>query len=99
MLPDRPGAGPSQPVWHDRPVTMTGPMPPGPRMPRWLQTAGFMVGGVRFLEACRRRYGDAVTFGTVFDERFVMVFSPDLVKQVFKGSNDRLHAGEANAML
>jgi cytochrome P450 len=58
-----------------------------------------MVGGARFLEACRRRYGDAVTFGTLFDEQFVMVFHPDLVRQVFKGSNDGLHAGEANALL
>jgi cytochrome P450 len=58
-----------------------------------------MVGGARFLEACRRRYGDAVTFGTLFDERFVMVFDPELVKQVFQGSNQQLHAGEANALL
>jgi cytochrome P450 len=64
-----------------------------------LQTAGFLLGGARFLEACRRRYGDAVTFGTLFDERFVMVFDPELVRQVFQGSNAQLHAGEANALL
>jgi cytochrome P450 len=58
-----------------------------------------MVGGARFLERCRRRYGDAVTLATLFDDGFVMVFSPELVKQVFKGSNDNLHAGEANALL
>ena len=29
-------------------------LPPGPRLPRILQTAGFIVGGARFLEACRR---------------------------------------------
>lgn len=74
-------------------------LPPGPRLPRVVQTAGFMLGGVRFLEACRRRYGNAVTFSTLFDERFVMVFDPELVKQVFQGSNDQLHAGEANALL
>jgi cytochrome P450 family 135 len=74
-------------------------MPPGPSMARALQTAGFMFGGVRFLERCRRRYGDAVTFGTLFDERFVMVFDPELVKQVFQGSHDQLHAGEANELL
>jgi cytochrome P450 len=74
-------------------------LPPGPRLPRVLQTAGFLLAGPRFLEACRRRYGDAVTFGTVFDERFVMVFDPELVKQVFQGSSDQLHAGEANALL
>jgi cytochrome P450 len=64
-----------------------------------VQTAGFILGGARFLEACRRRYGDTVTFGTLFDERFVMVFDPELVKQVFQGSGDQLHAGEANALL
>jgi cytochrome P450 len=58
-----------------------------------------MFGGVRFLEACRRRYGGAVTFGTLFDRQFVMVFDPDLVKALFQGSGDQLHAGEANALL
>ncbi len=75
------------------------PLPPGPRLPRLLQTAGFMFAGPRFLDAVRRRYGDAVTLGTLFDERFVMVFDPELVKQLFQGSGDRLHAGEANALL
>jgi cytochrome P450 family 135 len=74
-------------------------LPPGPRLPRIVQTAGFIFGGPRFLEACRRRYGSAVTFSTVFDSRFVMVFDPTLVKQLFQGSNDQLHAGEANALL
>ncbi len=78
---------------------MTATLPPGPRLPRVLQTVGFMVGGARFLEACRRRYGDAVTLGTLFDQRFVMVFDPELLKDLFQGTNDRLHAGEANALL
>jgi cytochrome P450 len=78
---------------------MTVALPPGPSLPRIVQTAGFMLGGVRFLEACRRRYGDAVTFGTLFDQRFVMVFDPELVKTVFQGSAQQLHAGEANALL
>jgi cytochrome P450 len=81
------------------PPAPAGRLPPGPRLPRVLQTAGFLLGGVRFLDACRRRYGDVVTLGTLFDERFVMVFDPELAKQVFQGSGDRLHAGEANALL
>ena len=64
-----------------------------------VQTAGFLLGGARFLEWCRRRYGDAVTFGTLFDQQFVMIFDPELVKEVFQGSNRQLHAGEANALL
>jgi cytochrome P450 len=76
-----------------------GSLPPGPRLPRALQTAGFIVCGARFLEACRRRYGDVVTFGTLFDERFVMVFDPELAKTLFQGPGDQLRAGEANALL
>jgi cytochrome P450 len=79
--------------------TAEASLPPGPRLPRILQTAGFIFGGPRFLAACRRRYGSAVTFSTIFDEHFVMVFDPALVKQLFQGSNDQLHAGEANALL
>jgi cytochrome P450 len=58
-----------------------------------------MFFGARYLEACRRRYGGAVTMRTLFDSPFVMVFDPALVKQVFQGSNEQLHAGEANALL
>jgi cytochrome P450 family 135 len=74
-------------------------MPPGPRLPRVLQTLGFMLVGPRFVDGCRRRYGDLVTFSTLFDPGFVMVFHPDHVKQVFRGSPEQLRAGEANAPL
>ncbi len=75
------------------------PLPPGPRLHPVLQTAGFMLFGGRFLQAVHRRYGDAVTLRTVFDERFVMLFDPQLVRELFQGSAARLHAGEANALL
>lgn len=74
-------------------------LPPGPRLPRIVQTAAFMFAGPRFLEACRRRYGGAVTLGTVFDRRFVMLVDPELVKQLFQGPHEQLNAGEANALL
>jgi cytochrome P450 len=74
-------------------------MPPGPPLPRVVQTLGFLLVNARFLDACRRRYGDVVTFRTLFDPGFVMLFEPDAVKQVFRGSPDRLRAGEANAVL
>jgi cytochrome P450 family 135 len=80
-------------------MSMESSLPPGPRLPRVIQTFGFIFGGVRFLEACRRRFGDVVTMGTLFDSKFVMVFDPAAVKEVFQGSNARLHAGEANALL
>jgi cytochrome P450 family 135 len=74
-------------------------LPPGPPLPRLLQTIGFIFFGTRFLEACRRRYGGAVTMGTLFDSRFVMVFEPELVKELFRGPHEQLNAGEANALL
>jgi cytochrome P450 len=40
-----------------------------------------------------------VTFSTLFDSRFVILFDPALVKELFQGSNEQLHAGEANALL
>jgi cytochrome P450 len=64
-----------------------------------VQTVGFIVGGPRYLEACRRRYGGAVSMRTVFDGGFVMVFDPELVKQLFQGPHAQLNAGEANALL
>jgi cytochrome P450 len=64
-----------------------------------LQTAGFILGGVRFLEACRRRYGDMVFMRTLFDSGFVMVFDPAVVKELFRGPGEQLHAGEANSLL
>src|SRR4051794_18438529 len=40
-----------------------------------------------------------VTFSTLFDRGFVMVFDPALVKRVFRGPPEQLRAGEANAVL
>src|SRR5438309_437052 len=75
------------------------PLPPGPRLPRIVQTAGFMFARARFLDWSRRRYGGAVYLRTLFDDGFMMVFDPALVRQVFQGSPSQLHAGEANALL
>ena len=74
-------------------------LPRGPRLPRWFQTAGFVLAPIPWIEGCRRRYGDMVTFSTLFDRGFVMVFDPELVKQVFRGPHEQLRAGEANAVL
>src|SRR5687768_18590626 len=74
-------------------------MPPGPRLPRFLQTLAFVFAPAPFMDACRRRYGDIVTMGTLFDSKFVMVFDPEAVKQLFRGPHEQLRAGEANAPL
>ena len=40
-----------------------------------------------------------MTFRSLFDSGFVMVFHPELVKQVFRAPPTQLRAGEANAVL
>jgi cytochrome P450 len=80
------------------PVTASA-LPPGPRLPRWVQTMSLILAPRAFIDATRRRYGDIVTLRSLFDPCFVMVFHPDLVKEVFRASPDRLLAGEANAVL
>jgi cytochrome P450 len=74
-------------------------LPGGPRLPRFLQTFAFIFLHRHWLNACRRRYGDVVTFSTLFDPCFVMVFDPESVKRVFRAPPERLRAGEANAPL
>jgi cytochrome P450 len=78
---------------------MSTNLPPGPPLPRFVQTLGFVFAPAPFLDACRRRYGDVVTMSTLFDSKFVMVFDPEVVKQVFRGPPEQLRAGEANAPL
>jgi cytochrome P450 family 135 len=74
-------------------------LPPGPRLPRAVQTLGFLFSPRRFPDAVRRRHGDIVTFSTSFDAGFVIVYDPAAIKQVFQAPPDRLRAGEANAVL
>src|SRR3954454_20289036 len=75
------------------------PLPPGPRLPKFLQTLAFIVAAPKYFDWARRKYGDVVTMKTVFDSGFVMVFDPDMVKQVFRAPHEQLRAGEANALL
>ncbi len=74
-------------------------LPPGPPLPAWAQTLAFILAGRRFLAACERHYGGAVTLSTLFDRSFVMIFDPALVKELFQGPHEQVNAGEANALL
>src|SRR4051794_35781440 len=74
-------------------------LPPGPGLPKFLQTLAFMFAAPKYFDWARRRYGDVVTMKTVFDSGFVMVFDPDIVKEVFRAPHEQLRAGEANALL
>jgi cytochrome P450 len=74
-------------------------LPPGPRRPAFLQTLSYTYRTLPFFEQCARRYGDPFTLRMPGFGEFVMLAAPELIKQVFTGDPELLHAGKANAML
>ncbi len=72
-------------------------LPPGPRAPAALQALRYARAPLDFLTGLQRRHGDIFTVRFPFFGELVYVTRPDLVKQVFTGSADQFHAGEANA--
>jgi len=80
-------------------VTATASLPPGPRMPMPLQTLGWTVRTMPFLERAQAKYGDMWTMKLAQEGPWVMVSDPDVVKQVFKGDPEVFRAGEGNAIL
>ena len=51
------------------------------------------------MQRAHERYGDIFTMRIAQEGTWVFLAHPDMVKEVFKGSPKRLHAGEANAIL
>jgi cytochrome P450 family 135 len=74
-------------------------LPPGPRMPRALQTAIWSRRAQWMLEQSRARFGDMFTLRIAYEGTWVMVSDPELVKQVFTGDPRVFHAGEGNQIL
>jgi cytochrome P450 len=71
--------------------------PPGSRMPALLQGLRYVRDPLGFLIRLQRRYGDVFTLSFPYFGRLVYVSDPALVKQLFTGSPQQFHAGEANA--
>jgi cytochrome P450 len=53
----------------------------------------------QFMASCQRRFGDIFTVNLPVDGPIVNLAHPDLIKTVFTGDSDVLHAGEGNAIL
>ena len=68
-------------------------------MPMPLQTLGWAVRTMPFLERAQAKYGDMWTMKLAQEGPWVMVSDPDVVKQVFKGDPEVFRAGEGNAIL
>jgi cytochrome P450 family 135 len=74
-------------------------LPPGPRMPRALQTAIWSRQAQWFLEQSRARFGRMFTIRIAYEGDWVVVSDPELVKQIFTGDPKVFHAGEGNQIL
>lgn len=75
-------------------------LPPGPRLPRVVQTAIWHRRAQWLLETCQARIGDMFTLKIAGGEGdWVVTSDPATIKQVFTGDPHKLHAGEANRIL
>ena len=74
-------------------------LPPGPRMPRAVQTAIWSRRAQWLLEQCRARFGEMFTLRIAYEGTWVMVSNPEAIKQVFTGDARVYHAGEGNQVL
>jgi len=70
-------------------------LPPSPRLPGRVQALAFKYAHTWFLDACRRRIGALVTFPSLFDAPCVIVFDPELAKQVLRESRHTLRIGDS----
>jgi cytochrome P450 len=71
--------------------------PPGSKLPAALQALRYVRDPLGFLIRLQRRYGDVFSMRFPYFGRLVYVAEPGLVKQLFTGSPEQFHAGEANA--
>jgi cytochrome P450 len=74
-------------------------LPPGPKSPSAVQLMQFTYRPLAYFEEVARRYGDPFTMRVAGLGTYVGVASPELIKQVFTGDPEQLHAGEANRVL
>lgn len=74
-------------------------LPPGPPLPRAVQTAIWSRRTRPLVYACQERYGDVFTLRIAHEGFWVMLGDPAWVKQVFTGDPRVFHAGEGNQIL
>ena len=74
-------------------------LPPGPRMPAWLQAANLGFRPTAFFDGCHRRFGDCFTLRLPGFPPQVVFCGPEAVKEIFAGDGDQLSAVQANLVL
>ncbi len=74
-------------------------LPPGPKMPSFVQAVGWSRRPLAFMERCQRHFGDTFTLRLARGETWVVVCDPQDVKRVFTADPDTLGVSEANPLL
>lgn len=74
-------------------------LPPGPKSPPLYQIAKWIARPLTLLDECQRRYGDEFTLRAPGGVPFVIVSTPELIKEVLAAPPDVLLAGVGNATL
>jgi cytochrome P450 len=74
-------------------------LPPGPRMPRAVQSAIWYRSAQWLMDQCQARFGEMFTLKIANEGDWVVTSNPETIKQVFTGDPRLLHAGEANRIL
>ncbi len=80
-------------------VTSGEGLPPGPRLPRLLQSVLIWTQRQRFIPAMHRRYGDTFTVNAEPTGFGVVLRDPDDLRTIFRGDPEIFRAGEGNALL
>jgi cytochrome P450 family 135 len=73
--------------------------PPGPRTPAFFNALAYTRDPLRYFPRMRERYGDIFTVSFPDFRDVVYLAAPELVRELFTGDPDQLHAGAANATL
>ncbi len=74
-------------------------LPPGPRMPRLVQTALWATRPGALSDYCVKRFGETFTLRPLGLGDVVVITRPETIRQIFTGDRDTFHAGEANAVM
>ncbi|MBY0290225.1 MAG: cytochrome P450 [Mycobacteriaceae bacterium] len=74
----------------DRPAVTSSAvrMPPGPRLPKWVQGVGYIISRNWVYERIARRHGEVFTMNLPMFGETVIVADPQLAKQLFTAGTD-----------
>ena len=84
-------------ISRQRPAETGARTPPGSRLPGIAQGIRYARDPIGFFVELHRRHGDVFSVRFPYFGNVTYVVDPAVVKEVFTGSAERFHAGEANA--